>query len=103
MNVEGVQGEVNSTREKVLKILERVPNWKVPGPHGVQGFWLNNFKSIHQYLEKYGRTVQIQKDKSKGRDASNYLPITCLPLFWMSLTALLSDEIYLFLEQRELK
>ena len=50
---------------------------------------------MHQCLEKYvaeclkgqtptwmtkGRTVLIQNDKSKGRDASNYLPITCLPL-----------------------
>ena len=116
MNVERGQGEVNITREKILKILERVPNWKAPGPDGVQGFWLKRFKSIHQYLEKYlaeclkgqtptwmtkGRTVLIQKDKSKGRDASNYRPITCLPLCWKLLTALLSDEIYLFLEENQ--
>ena len=111
------QGEVNVTREKILKILERVPNWKAPGPDGVQGFWLKNFKSMHQYLEKYfaeclegqtptwmtkGRTVLIQKDKSKGRDASNYRPITCLPLCWKLLTALLSDEIYSFLEENQI-
>jgi len=116
MNVERGQGEVNITREKILKILEKVPNWKAPGPDGVQGFWLKRFKSIHQYLEKYlaeclkgqtptwttkGRTVLIQKDKSKGRDASNYRPITCLPLCWKLLTALLSDEIYLFLEENQ--
>ena len=105
------QGEVNVTREKILKILERVSNWKAPGQDGVQGFWPKNFKSMHQYLEKYfveclegqtptwmtkGRTVVIQKDKSKGRDESNYWPITCLPLCWKLLTALLSDEIYSF-------
>ena len=27
-----------------------------------------------------GRTGIIQKDKSKGNEASNYRPITCLPL-----------------------
>ena len=101
---------------EILKILERVPNWKAPGPDGVQGFWLKRFKSMHQYLEKYfaeclkgqmptwmtkGRTVLIQKDRSKGRDASNYQPMTCLPLCWKLLTGLLSDEIYLFLEENQ--
>ena len=53
MNVERGQGEVNITREKILKILERVPNWKAPGPDGIQGFWVKNFTSMHQYLEEY--------------------------------------------------
>ena len=53
MNVESGQREVNITREKILKIFERVRNWKAPGPDGVQGFWLKSFKSMHQYLEKY--------------------------------------------------
>ena len=72
---------------------------------------------MHTYLEKYfteclegqtpswmtkGRTVLLQKDKSKGRDASNYRPITCLPLCWKLLTALVSDEIYSFLEKNQL-
>ena len=29
-----------------------------------------------------GRTSLLQKDKSKGNVASNYRPITCLPLMW---------------------
>ena len=117
MIVEHRQAAVNTTRKIILKILGRVPNWKAPGPDGVQGFWLKNFKSMHQYLEKYfaeclegqtltwmtkGRTVLIQKEKSKKRDASNYRPITCLPLCWKLLKALLSDEIYLFLEKNQL-
>ena len=48
-----------------------------------------------------GRTVLIQKDKSKGTFASNYRPITCLPLCWKILTALLTDEIYAFLENNQ--
>ena len=48
-----------------------------------------------------GRTVLIQKDKSKGTFASNYRPITCLPLCWNILTALLTDEIYAFLENNQ--
>ena len=45
-----------------------------------------------------GRTVPIQKDKSKGDEASNYHPITCLPLTWKLLTRIIADEIYGFLE-----
>ena len=117
MNAGPRQAEVHVTREKIKKILKKVPNWKAPGPDGVQGFWLKNFTTIHTYLEKYfteclegqtpswmtkGRTVLLQKDKSKGRDASNYRPITCLPLCWKLLTALVSDEIYSFLEKNQL-
>ena len=101
---------------KVQNVLSKIPNWKAPGLDGVQGFWLKNFKSMHQWLVKYlaecykgttpawrtkGRTVLIQKDKSKGTFASNYKPITRLPLCWKILTALLTDEIYAFLENKQ--
>ena len=45
-----------------------------------------------------GRTVLIQKDKSKGNDVSNYRLITCLPLTWKLLTGIIADEIFGFLE-----
>ena len=44
----------------------------------------------------------IQKDKSKGTVASNYRPITCLPLAWKLLTGIFSDEVYRYLEGQEL-
>ena len=71
---------------------------------------------MHQWLVKYlaecykgttpawmtkGKTVSIKKDKSKETIASNYKPITCLPLCWKILTALLTDEIYAFLENNQ--
>ena len=49
-----------------------------------------------------GRAFFIQKDKSKGTVASNYRPITCLPLAWKLLTGIFSDEIYRYLEGQEL-
>ena len=45
-----------------------------------------------------GRTVLIQKDKSKGNEASNYRPITCLPLTWKPLTGIIANKIYNFLQ-----
>ena len=53
MNAGPRQAEVNVTREKIKKILKKVPNWKAPGPDGVQGFWLMHFTTMHTYLEKY--------------------------------------------------
>ena len=35
-------------------------------------------------------------DKSKGNEASNYNPITCLPLTWKLLRAIIADESYGF-------
>ena len=116
MNGKPKQEEFIINSGKVQNVLSKIPNWKAPGPDGVQGFWLKNLKSMHQWLVKYlaecykrttpgwmtkGRTVLIQKDKSKGTIASNYRPITYLPLCWKMLTALLTNEIYAFLENNQ--
>ena len=49
-----------------------------------------------------GRTVLIMKDKNKGNIASNYRPITSLPLMWKLLTGLIADEIYEYLGKNDL-
>ena len=51
---------VDVTKENLKKILDRMPNWKSPGPDLVQGFWLKNFSSLH------GR-VRSQPKKCLGR------------------------------------
>ena len=77
-------------------ILRKKPNWKAPGPNFVLSLWLKNFKSIQKGLRRNlqkcldngdvpmwmtkGRTTLMQKDKEKGKVASNYRPITCLLL-----------------------
>ena len=43
-----------------------------------------------------------RKIKSKGNVASNYRPITCLPLIWKLLTGVIADEIYSHLDQEKL-
>ena len=44
----------------------------------------------------------LQKDKNKGNVASNYRPITCLPLMWKLLTGVIADQIYTHLDQEKL-
>ena len=49
-----------------------------------------------------GRMSLLQKDKSKGNIASNYIPKTCLPLMWTLLTGVIADQIYRHLDQEKL-
>ena len=95
-----------------------MPNWKSPGPDLVQGLWLKNFSSLHKMVRLQlkecldngslsswltrGRTSLLQNDKSKGNEASNYRPITCLPLMWKLLTGVIADQIYTHLDQEKL-
>ena len=90
------QEKMDITTGSLKKILVRMQNWKPPGPDLVQGFWLKNFSSLHERVRlqlkecldsgfapsllTIRRTSLLQKDKSKGNLASNYRPITCLPL-----------------------
>ena len=105
------------TTEKMRIILKKMPNWKAPGPDRVQGYWLKNFKNAHESLRLHlseclesatvpdwmtsGRTVLIQKEKSKGNVPSNYRPITCLPLVWKLMTGIVADEIYIHLDEND--
>ena len=49
-----------------------------------------------------GRTSLLQKDKSNDNVASNYRPITCLPLMCKLLTGVITDQIYAHLDQEKL-
>jgi len=49
-----------------------------------------------------GRTVLIQKDTAKGAQASNYRPITCLPMWWKLLTGIMGEKLYHNLERNGL-
>ena len=110
--------KIDITTGSLKKILGRMPNWKSPGPDLVQGFWLKNFSSLHERVRLQlkecldsgfvpgwftkGRTSLLQKDKSKGNVASNFRPITCLPLKWKLLTGVIANQIYTHFDQKKL-
>ena len=105
-----------------VEILKRqankLSNRKSPGPDGVQGYWIKNMKSLDERLGALfndclatgnvpswltkGRTVLIMKDKAKGKEVTNYRPITCLSLTWKLLTSIYSEAIYNHLDTNEL-
>ena len=110
------QEKIEITTEKIRKMLQKLPKWKAPGLDMVQGFWFKNFRRMHIHLKSNlsscliegkvpswmtkGRAVLIQKDKAKGKEASNYRPVTCLPIAWKILTGILAEEIYGFMEKK---
>ena len=112
------QEKIDITTGSLKKIRCRMPNWKLPCPDLVQGFWLKSFSSLHERVRLQlkecldsgfvpswltrGRTSSLQKDKSKGNVASNYRLITCLPLMWKLLTGVIADQIYAHLDEEKL-
>ena len=44
----------------------------------------------------------ILKDVTKGNLPSNYRPLTCLPVIWKLFTGMISEEIYGFIDGRNL-
>ena len=111
---EGFQIDVN----KVKKQLRKVPNWKAPGPDQVHGYWLKSFRSLHERIAQQlqeclvhgniptwmtgARTVLIMKDIKKGNVASNYRPITCLPMMYKHLTGIIAEVLYSHTEEQQL-
>ena len=83
------QEKIDITTGSLKKILSRMPNWKSPGPDLVQGFLHERVRLqlkerldsgfVPSWLNR-GRTSLLHKDKRKDNVASNYRPITCLPL-----------------------
>ena len=112
------QDKIDITKEKMMRVMRKMPNWKAPVPDNVQCCWLKNLTPLRNKLVVYlqdcldsgvvrdwltkGRTVLIQNDKAKGNIASNYQPITCLSLVCKLLTGISADEIYDYLEEKML-
>ena len=90
------QNGINITTEMIKEQTKKIPNWKSPGPDGVQGYWLKKLITLHEHIAKQtdniisnrgilkwmtlGKTVLYQKDYSKGNAVDSYRPISCLSL-----------------------
>ena len=114
------QQNVVINEDKVKKQWSKMPNLKAPGHDGFQGFWIKRLDKMHErtatqlneILEgtkeipswmMYRRTVLCQKDPAKGNSVENFIPITCLPLMWKLLTGIISENIYCFRENENLR
>ena len=105
-----VQDDTHIESKKVRKEIRKMPNWKSPGPDGVQGYWIKNLSNLHNSIALQldrcfqennllkwmvtGKTLLCIKEIPKGNLVSNFRPITCLPLIWKLLTGNLAEELY---------
>ena len=103
--------------KKVRKQIRKMPNWKSPGPDGVQGSWIKDLSNLHNCialqldrclqennLPKWmvtGKTLLCIKEIQKRNLVSSFRPITCLPLIWKLLTSILAEELYEHLEKNK--
>ena len=111
----GVQVNIHIEVTKLKKQVRKMPNWKSPGPDGVQEYWIKNLNNLHGNIALQldrclqennvpswmvtGKTLLCVKELEKGNAVANFRPITCLPLLWKLLTGILAQELYEHLEQ----
>ena len=100
------QDKIDLTKDKMMRVLRKIPNLKAPGQ--CPRLLVKEFDSITWQITdafselsrlwdgpdwlKIGRTVLMQKDIAKGNIASNYQPITCLPLILNLLKGILVER-----------
>ena len=108
-----LKDDIHIEIKKVRKQIRKMPNWKSPGPDGVQGYWIKNLSNLHNSialqldrclqennLPKWmvtGKTLLCIKEIQKGNLVSNFIP--CVPLIWKLLTSILAEELYEHLEK----
>ena len=44
------QEDIEIEEGMVKEQLKKIPNWKAPGPDGVQGFWIKNLNGLHDRI-----------------------------------------------------
>ena len=111
----GVQDNIHIEVTKLKKQVRKIPNWKSPGPDGVQGYWIKNLSNLHGNIALQldrclqennvpswmvtGKTLPCVKELEKGNAVANFRPITCLPLLWKLLTGIVAEELFEHLQQ----
>ena len=112
------QGNITISLGDTKQQVNRLPNWKAPGPDGISGFWIKNCTALHEKISIHlndclevggvpnwmaeGKTTLLMKDKTKGTDAANYRPIACLNLLWKVLTGMFAEIAYKHLDDNSL-
>lgn len=106
---------IDITSKSVLEAIEKLQNWKAPGPDQIHNFWLKRFRSIHSYLALYftqflqrpqstpafltqGVTYLLPKGQ-RSQDPAMYRPITCLCTMYKTLTSCISTAVYQYLQE----
>ena len=47
------QDKTDMTKDKMMGVMKKMPNWKAPGPDNVQGYWFKILTPLHEKLVVY--------------------------------------------------
>ena len=50
---DGGQDKIDIAKDKMMRVMIRMPNWKAPGRDNVQGYRLKNITPLHDKLKEY--------------------------------------------------
>ena len=104
--------------EEVRAALGKTQKWKSPGIDKIQNFWLNSLTSLHDLLTHHlnvlienpedipdwlteGVTYLLPKSEDT-KNPKNYRPITCLTTMYKLLTSILTERMYVYLENNSI-
>ena len=116
--VEARQEVILVTTEMVTARSTKVPNWKAPGPDGVQAYWIKKSRALLEQMADHmndminnrvaisvwmtnGTTVLCQKDQERGSAVDYCRPISCLPVAWKLMTEIIVASMYEFFEEND--
>ena len=54
----GIQENIQINLIKLKKQITRIPNWKSPGPDGVQGYWIKNLNAMHNRIKHLNHDIK---------------------------------------------
>ena len=73
----GIQENIQINLIKLKKQITRIPNWKSPGPDGVQGYWIKNLSAMHDRMSNQ-YTTSIKQPRFGN--LSKFLPIVLMKI-----------------------
>ena len=112
------ENELEITKEEIITAIKRIPNWKSPGPDGIQGYYIKYNDRVGKeiinlitewFYDEYinyeycnAKTVLLYKG-GDSKDPKNYRPISCANVIYKIYTSILHKKLYEELNKNKIK
>ena len=68
------QNDINVTTEMIKEQVKKIPNWKTPGPDGIQGYWMKKLTALHERIAKQIDNISNREDVPKWMTLGKKVP-----------------------------